>query len=213
MRSPPTSSGCPTRCPSRRRTAPAGPGTRLASRSRPPYPLHTDGRAVTTSFTIDFRNTGRAAAVLQVRSPAHDPRNYTVEPARHLTDTWDAASGYDLSVHGPNGFFRRFTGSGAGRQPGLDIRTRYDERRTEVILEMANRGHTRVDAIVRDRGTARRTTLSVRPGEMKAPRWSLSRTKGWYDLTLAVGRVEYRYAGHLENGQDSISDPGMGGHF
>jgi phospholipase C len=45
-------------------------------------------------------------------------------------------------------------------------------------------------------------------------RWSLSRTRGWYDLLITVEgdpRFEYRYAGHLENGQDSISDPAMGG--
>jgi phospholipase C len=176
-----------------------------------PYTVHVDGHAGSASFIVDFRNTGRAAAVFQVRSPAHDPRTYTVEPARSLTDTWDVASGYDLSVHGPNGFFRRFTGSGAALSAGLDIRTRYDERRTELILEIANRGRARIDATVRDRYSTRRSTLSLRPGGKTAPRWSLSRTRGWYDLTVTVGRTEYRYAGHLENGRDSISDPAMGG--
>jgi phospholipase C len=44
--------------------------------------------------------------------------------------------------------------------------------------------------------------------------WSVSRAGGWYDLTVTFGGrpdVEYRYAGHLEDGEDSISDPGMGG--
>jgi phospholipase C len=43
---------------------------------------------------------------------------------------------------------------------------------------------------------------------------SLERTRGWYDLVVTVqGDPEfaYRYAGHLETGEPSISDPGMGG--
>jgi phospholipase C len=36
---------------------------------------------------------------------------------------------------------------------------------------------------------------------------------GWYDLAVTVegSDFEYRLAGHLENGEDSISDPLMGG--
>jgi hypothetical protein len=36
----------------------------------------------------------------------------------------------------------------------------------------------------------------------------------WYDLLVTVQgdpQFRYRYAGHLENGRDSISDPAMGG--
>ena len=40
------------------------------------------------------------------------------------------------------------------------------------------------------------------------------KTHGWYDLALSAGHrgeLHQRYAGHLENGRDSISDPAMGG--
>jgi phospholipase C len=56
------------------------------------------------SFAIRFRNTGRAGAVFQVRSGngADAPRTYTVEPRKHLTDSWSVAtvgaSNYDLWV-------------------------------------------------------------------------------------------------------------------
>jgi phospholipase C len=118
-------------------------------------------------------------------------------------------------VHGPNGFFRRFTGSAAGaRAARLDIRTRYDERRTEIALDFANHGATRIEATVTDRYRSRTVRLTLKPGETRSHRWSLLRTKGWYDLAVTVqgdARFEYRYAGHLEDGKDSISDPGMGG--
>jgi phospholipase C len=56
--------------------------------------------------------------------------------------------------------------------------------------------------------------LSLNPGKSGTEQWSLSRIRGWYDLTVTVeghSQFEHRYAGHLENGEDSISDPGMGG--
>jgi phospholipase C len=65
-----------------------------------------------------------------------------------------------------------------------------------------------------DRYSSRRTKLSLKPGEAKEPSWSLSRTRGWYELAVTVAEdagFEFRYAGHVENGKPSISDPGMGG--
>jgi phospholipase C len=180
-----------------------------------PYTLYADGRpsATSSSFTIDFRSTGKAAGVFSVRSAdfAIEPRSYTVEPGRQLTDSWEYESGYDLSVHGPNGFFRRFKG---GALSSLDVHARYDERRHEVLLDIRNRGSKRLTVTVSDRYTSRRTTLSVKPGDTTTNRSSLARSSGWYDLTLTVAgdaELAYRYAGHVENGADSISDPGMGG--
>ena len=89
-----------------------------------PYTLHARGavQPADGSFWIEMRNTGQAGAVFQVRSgnTAHVPRSYTVEPHKLLIDTWRigavGASGYDLSVYGPNGFFRGFKGTVSGNQ-------------------------------------------------------------------------------------------------
>ena len=62
--------------------------------------------------------------------------------------------------------------------------------------------------------TSRTTALELRPGDSEARSWSLNRTGGWYDLTITVdGDPAFRHqvAGHLETGEDSISDPLMGG--
>jgi phospholipase C len=67
---------------------------------------------------------------------------------------------------------------------------------------------------VSDRYSSRTTTLPVKPGGADTGRWSLGRTRGWYDLVVTVQGdpdFEYRFAGHVENGKPSISDPGMGG--
>ncbi|MEV1329191.1 phospholipase domain-containing protein [Micromonospora costi] len=182
-----------------------------------PYTLHADGRAEDDAFRIDFRNSGGVAAVFQVREAgsADAPRSYTVEPGRHLTDMWDVTSGHDLSVHGPNGFFRRFTGAEPSwRSTDLAITPSYDEHGYTLVLELRNGGAKRVEVTVCDAYHSRPVTLSLRPGETQRARWELSRTHGWYDLTVTVAgdsRFTQRYAGHVENGKDSISDPALGG--
>src|SRR5215813_9250476 len=183
-----------------------------------PYTLHADGLAGATSVSINFQNSGGATGVFHVRSAdaAQAPRSYTVEPGKQLADSWDFTSGYDLSVHGPNGFFRHFKGGASGSQAGLAIQALSGSRRDdhEIVLKIRNRGSAPVEVTVSDRYSPRTTTLQLAPGGAKALEFSLTRTKGWYDLTVTVRgdtQFEYRYAGHLENGEDSISDPGMGG--
>jgi phospholipase C len=182
-----------------------------------PYTLHANGHAGDGSVSIDFRNSGGAGAVFHVRQAgsADDPRGYTVEPGKHLTDTWHFESAYDLTVHGPNGFFRSFKGGNPqGQSTNLDVTPSYDEQDYKIALELKNRGSKRIEVTVRDGYNSRPTKLSLRPGETGRTQWPLARTRGWYDLVVTVegdSRFEYRYAGHLENGEDSISDPALGG--
>jgi len=180
--------------------------------------LQADGLAGAASVSINFRNSGGAAGVFQVRSgdAAQDPRSYTVGSGKQLADSFDFTSGYDLSVHGPNGFFRRFKDGAGGPGAGLAIRALSGSRRDagEIALKLRNRGSASVEVTVSSRYSSRSTTLTLAPGGTEALEFSVGRTRGWYDLTVTVQgdpQFEYRYAGHLENGEDSISDPGMGG--
>ncbi|HEX8863313.1 MAG TPA: phospholipase domain-containing protein [Actinomycetes bacterium] len=206
----------PTSCRSRRPTRRCRARSEACAPRAIPYTLHADGRAAASSFSIAFESSGAAAAVFQVRSAdsTQGPRSYTVESGKQLTDSWDLGSGYDLAVFGPNGFLRRFKGGAGGPSAGLAVRARYSRRQAEIVLELENHGSARVEVSVSNRYSPKRTTLTLVPGGAKAPRWSLERTGGWYDLVVTVRddrQFEYRYAGHLENGEASISDPGMGG--
>ena len=182
-----------------------------------PYCLNADGYASAGSVQIRFGNPGRAAAVFHVRvsGSADAPRSHTVESGKRLSDTWDAASGYDLSVHGPNGFFRAIKGGNPAAQgANLDVTASYEEQTSTIVLEVTNLDSRRAQVAVRDCYTGQVKTLSLAPGETRTEHWSLTRTRGWYDLLVTVhgdSRFERRYAGHLENGRDSISDPAMGG--
>ena len=96
----------------------------------------------------------------------------------------------------------------------LAVTAQYDERDAEIALKIENSMSQRIAVIVRDGYSGRQTDLLLEPGEVDTRHWSLSRTRGWYDLVITVPAdpdLEYRYAGHLETGEDSISDPRMGG--
>ena len=187
-----------------------------------PYVLDADGvlQEMNGSFAIDFRNRGNAAAVFQVRSgnPADSPRTYTVEPHKHLVDTWplagDGTPVYDLSVYGPNGFYRTFRGGNANNSTNVDVRAIYDINDYTVTLQLSNRSRQLAILRIVDAYRSRPIEIVVEAGETEDSSWKLKRTSGWYDFTVSAANDStflYRAAGHLENGDDSISDPLMGG--
>jgi phospholipase C len=188
-----------------------------------PYALHAHGAisAADGSFRIEFGNVGRAASVFQVRSgsDAHIPRSYTVEPRKTLADTWNLSStgllNCDLSVHGPNGFLRTFKGSVAAlRKLQLEVRASYDSREMDIALRISQRSPQPIKVNVLDNYTGKTVALSIRPNDTTSKSWPLGRLYGWYDLMITTDAdpsVEYHLAGHVENGQDSISDPVLGG--
>ena len=189
-----------------------------------PYELTLDGDADPAhgKFNITFVNKGEVGAWFQVRSGIAPvaPRGYTVEAKKSLSDSWDlAASGgaYDLAVHGPNGFFRHFRGNLAAPSAMLDVDTRYEADfgdRSGIALVIANRGKSAVHVSIVNlygRDTADRR---ISPGQEFRQYWSLERSSGWYDLLVTVigdQSFEQRFAGHAEDGEDSVSDPALGG--
>jgi phospholipase C len=180
-----------------------------------PYVLHADGQAQGGSFRISFGNTGDAAAVFHVRSgnAADAPRNFTVEPQRMLSDAWAASPGYDLSVHGPNGFLRAFKGSVARDASQLLIRASYDTGRVAITLSLTNMGTRTVDVNVRNAYRGKDAEQKLEPRRTTAVVFPLERSGGWYDLSITIaGDAAFaaRFAGHVETGADSISDPAMG---
>lgn len=60
----------------------------------------------------------------------------------------------------------------------------------------------------------RGTTLSVPAGGAETLTWDLAASGFWYDLSVTVAQLPAftrRFAGRLETGRDSVSDPAMGG--
>jgi phospholipase C len=195
------------------------PGVRRARAL--PYALHAHGGLQLSdgAFRIEFGNTGHATAVFHVRSgdAVHIPRSYTVEPHKSLADTWvlGSAPEFDLSVYGPNGFLRAFKGVASSlRSAQLDVRAEYDEKEYGITLVIANRSSQPAKVLVLDKYTGKSVELVIKPKDRLSKDWSLTRLFGWYDFVITVDAyadIEYHFAGHVETGDDSVTDPALGG--
>ena len=115
---------------------------------------------------------------------------------------------------GTRGFFRGFKGTVAPLRAELDVVAAYDRDHNRVTLTVSNRGAHRASVHMTSRYTRQAVTVILGPGERKSREWSLEHYFGWYDVVLTAEEdraFEYRFAGHVETGADSISDPLMGG--
>jgi phospholipase C len=57
-------------------------------------------------------------------------------------------------------------------------------------------------------------TVVVPPGQVRVRLWPLDRSAHWYDVTVVARDVpgfRRRFAGRVETGRDSLSDPALGG--
>lgn len=194
-------------------------GTRPA---RPlPYELHADFDLDHSARTIrlHFRNTGKSAAVFQVRDSVMNipPRSYTVGIGHSLSGDWSAsaAGAYDLSIHGPNGFFRSLKGNLNPDGPSLRTRTHYEKDQNSITLELKSESHAPINLRIDDAYSRSATKHTLAPGKTLHHSLSLNDTHGWYDLAVTTDtnsglQIQHRIAGHLETGKDSFTDPAIG---
>ncbi|HKR43515.1 MAG TPA: phospholipase domain-containing protein, partial [Paraburkholderia sp.] len=171
---------------------------------------------------LAFGNEGKVGAVFHVYDTLHldrSPRRYTVEAGKTLRDTWTPGAAddgaYRLWVLGPNGFHRAFEGNvrAAAHGPNPEVRVRYDTANNALELSIANRASAASNVSVA--ANAYRSegpwTYALRAGEQVQANWALADSGGWYDFTLsAENGVIRRFAGRVETGRDSVSDPAMG---
>jgi phospholipase C len=179
-----------------------------------PYRLNVQVSVAAERVRLTFINEGGAGAVLSVWPWGAEPGPwfYTVAAgARLVADHPFGPRGYDLSVYGPNGFFRHFVGSDAD-QPEVDVV--YDRGSRQLVLKLSNPGPARdvtVEPGVYPHGDVR--VHSVETGETVVDAWRIDGSAHWYDLTVtsdADPRWLRRVSGHIETGQPSVSDPAIG---
>jgi phospholipase C len=192
-----------------------------------PYELHAHAkeRAKASSVALSFANTGRAGAVFHVYDRNHldrIPRRYTVGAGHEIGGEWDTsadAGSYDLWVLGPNGFHRHFTGQLAVQQrsPEPEVRIEYDHRRDGLRLRLLNRGNAPCTfRLTANAYNPRWHPLSLRigPRDHRDHFVPVKHSANWYDISVGVAGLDAytrRFAGHMETGRHSLSDPALGG--
>lgn len=186
-----------------------------------PYALEVRAEVADCRIELTFENKGTVGAVFHVYDRHHldrAPRRFTtgVGVSGPLVVDWDCRPGepYDLWVLGPNGFHRHVAGTASTSE--VQARLETDGDRNAVTLTLHNPGHLtrRLDVRPMAYGSALMAkAVALAPGVTITERWPLSATGGWYDLAVRIPGDEHflrRFAGRIETGRDSITDPAMG---
>ncbi|WP_264812039.1 phosphocholine-specific phospholipase C, partial [Gluconacetobacter johannae] len=140
-----------------------------------------------------------------------------VVAAGDTLETSFAASGfsnglYDVAVHAPNGFYRRYKGVQGGlrlqaactylRGPGKDL-----------VVRVTNHGSKPADVACTLAGHDVTQVMRVAPGRTVETSFNLARSMMWYDVSLTSPDEEgllYQFAGRIETGRAGRTDPAMG---
>ena len=212
------------------------PGTKLA---RPlPYNflvqdsfLGEDGK----QLTLRMQNVGGLGAVFFVydysTTAPSAPRKYTIEAKKELNGTWEEGDGpMDLSLHGPNGFVRKF--SGDSRLAAL-VSVEMLENFDKGTISFFARPSTNLASFQLD-GEKCALSLAVEDnaygfggpwkfavdGSEAQQEINVSHSGNWYDFSI-VARADCesdrptksftrRFMGKMETGKATITDPAMG---
>lgn len=155
-------------------------------------------------------------------------RSYAVIAGDRLVETLSLPSFehglYHLQLHGPNGFYREHRGS-AG-DPSLLIQCEYERSPEQAAQKLTGNldliitslaSNQARELVITDHsygaGPIRKAIEAGDKGVVTHVSIDLKPSHGWYDFSVTVPGFELfekRYAGRVETGLDSISDPFMG---
>jgi phospholipase C len=146
-------------------------------------------------------------------------RNYAVAPGEIVRDEWPLVKFrdeiYQVAVYGPNGFYREFRGDTEDGAVHLRFEDRRDGRGAmAAVVHATNHGRTPERVTIADVAYGNPPqTFELPPGATISSTISAQQSAGWYDLRVTIaGREQFerRYAGRIETGRWSTSDPQMG---
>ncbi len=146
--------------------------------------------------------------------------NFAVKAGDTLKQTWDLSDfeggKYHLRVYGPNGFFREFAGDGQDQDMVVTCAYSLDKAgkpQGDLQLNIENYGTKAISVSVIDNVYgARPLNLKVPAGSPSSGVVKLGKSHNWYDVSIQVDQSATirRYAGHVETGRESVTDPFMG---
>ncbi len=137
--------------------------------------------------------------------------NFAVKAGEQMSYSWDMQDFLDgrvsFTLYGPNGYFREFK---------LEL-----DKLIPRIIGYQGKGqvwHLKVDGVkedflIKDLGYGLKDTLH-KAGRTKVFSFDLQDSHGWYDFLVrpvSNEQITYRFAGHVDHGKSSRTDPLMGG--
>ncbi len=163
-------------------------------------------------FNVYLRNTREGSGMMAA--------TYAVKPGDSLTRQYPFAmftdAGYAIEVHGPNGFYRSFTGRAGSRL--VEVQTSYEQTGKaltgNLLMRLRNAGDQSVSIEIRDHAyKTKPVTRTIEPRQGISVVLPLVQSHGWYDYSVkpSGSDTEARFAGRVETGRASFTDPYMGG--
>jgi phospholipase C len=191
-----------------------------------PYQLHVESEVILAerAIRLSFSSLGTAGAFFHVRTglPAMNagqgtgPWGYTVDPiTQSVSDIWMPTDGvdYKLSVYGPNGFFRAFSGGLTSSSANLAVSADYNAVDGGVLLTIINVGAAGTTVTMTDKYRNHTSQFFLQPGQSAPRALDLKPNASWYDVTINVGEDKTflrHFAGRVETGEPGLSDPLIG---
>ena len=174
-------------------------------------------RAAGAPFNVYLRNTHAKANTGHANMMA---ATYAVKPGDTLTEQFPlslfADANYSIEVHGPNGFYRSFKGD--AHSNALQVHAAYEQHHAHLTgnlqLHLRNTAQQPLTFSVRDRSYKTGIiTKTIAPTHETAIVLPLTNSHGWYDFTVQAegSSAEAHFAGHVDTGHSSFTDPLMGG--
>jgi phospholipase C len=203
-----------------------------------PYELYTDGyfnkekKAYEIAFKAGNKVHGSKSTGSPFRVYAVNPYqkeqlrawDYSAAAGDTLTDEWKITDfeneTYHLKVYGPNGFYREFAGN--NNNPQLKISCDYETSRLNaarltgnLVIHIANHDKKAHTAVISDKSyKAQAQTLVIPAGGNTRVVLKLAKNHNWYDFSVKLNghdTFEERFAGRVETGAPTKTDPLMGG--
>ena len=149
--------------------------------------------------------------------------DYAVIPGDTVNDKWAIDSfensDYHLRTYGPNGFYREFKGN--SQDPEITLKT--DEERApqsgkltgNLILRIEDMQKGKEHTVFINDNVYKTTPMQMKISGQTTENFVLNLEKsfGWYDFSVRIAgfeAFEQRFAGHIETGEDTFTDPFMG---
>jgi phospholipase C len=201
-----------------------------------PYELYTDGQfhKDRNAFQITFKagngvfgtkasgSAFKVYAMSPYKSETLRTWDYTAIAGDTLQDEWtlnDFDNGqYHFRVYGPNGFYREFMGNRNNPQVTIKCqpeRGRFNKLTGNVTVQVTNHDSKPHTLVLTDNSYSNPSqSKTVLPGATIIFAAKLERSFNWYDLSIKLHShpdFEERFAGRVETGAVTKTDPLMGG--
>lgn len=140
--------------------------------------------------------------------------SFTVIPGDAIEYTWPledfANEEYHLRVYGPNGFYRKFSGNAKSQGLELSLQPNYTQKGKRIGLLSGISVQSHTAKLKENAYRKQEKELKLTAGKNLEERLDFESSHGWYDISVEGPGFSWSFAGRLENGLESISDPLLG---